>query len=68
MDWLGVVLLFVGLLVDIVTKFETGVGYDENGDTRGWNNIFQKSTMYFMLLIFVLFQLVMVGEFTLTCH
>ena len=33
MAWLGVVLLFVGLLVDIATKFETtGVGY--NNDTR----------------------------------
>ena len=35
--WTGVILLFVGLLVDIATKFETsGVGYDENGETRGW--------------------------------
>ena len=59
MAWLGVVLLFVGLLVDIATKFETtGVGVDENGDTRGWST-FQNLTMYFMLPIFVLFQLVM---------
>ena len=30
MAWLGVVLLFVGLIVDIATKFETtGVGTDE---------------------------------------
>ena len=59
MAWLGVALLFVGLLVDIATKFETsGVGYDENGDTRGWAT-FQNLTMYFMLPIFVLFQLVM---------
>ena len=36
MAWLGVALLFVGLLVDIATKFETtGVGVDENGDTEG---------------------------------
>ena len=59
MAWLGVVLLFVGLLVDIATKFETtGVGYDENGDSLGWAS-FQNLTMYFMLPIFVLFQLVM---------
>ena len=59
MAWLGVALLFVGLLVDIATKFETsGVGYDENGDTRGWAT-FQNLTMYFMLPVFVLFQLVM---------
>ena len=59
MAWLGVVLLFVGLLVDIATKFETtGVGFDENGDTLGWPT-FQNLTMYFMLPVFVLFQLVM---------
>jgi len=59
MAWLGVVLLFVGLLVDIATKFETtGVGYDENGESLGWPT-FQNLTMYFMLPIFVLFQLVM---------
>ena len=58
--WIGVILLlFVGLLVDIATKFETtGVGTDENGDTRGWST-FQNLTMYFMLPVFVLFQLVM---------
>ena len=34
MAWLGVALLFVGLLVDIATKFETtGVGTDEEGHT-----------------------------------
>ena len=59
MAWLGVVLLFVGLLVDIATKFETtGVGVDEEGNTRGWAT-FQNLTMYFMLPVFVLFQLVM---------
>ena len=59
MAWLGVVVLFVGLLVDIATKFETtGVGYDENGDSLGWAS-FQNLTMYFMLPICVLFQLVM---------
>jgi hypothetical protein len=37
MAWLGVVLLFVGLLVDIATKFETtGVGYNESGESLGW--------------------------------
>ena len=59
MAWLGGVLLFVGLLVDIATKFETtGVGYDENGESLGWPT-FQNLTMYFMLPVFVLFQLVM---------
>ena len=59
MAWLGVVLLFVGLLVDIATKFETtGVGYDENGETLGWPT-FQNLTMYFMLPVVVLFQRVM---------
>jgi len=59
MAWLGVALLFVGLLVDIATKFETtGVGTDEEGNTRGWST-FQNLTMYFMLPVFVLFQLVM---------
>ena len=59
MAWLGVVLLFVGLIVDIATKFETtGVGYDSEGNTLGWAG-FQNLTMYFMLPIFVLFQLVM---------
>ena len=59
MAWLGVVLLFVGLLVDIATKFETtGVGYDSEGQSLGWAS-FQNLTMYFMLPIFVLFQLVM---------
>ena len=49
MAWLGVVLLFVGLLVDIATKFETtGVGYDSNGESLGWPT-FQNLTMYFML-------------------
>jgi len=57
--WLGVVLLFVGLIVDIATKFETsGVGTDENGNTYGWAT-FQNLTMYFMLPIFILFQLVL---------
>ena len=57
--WTGVILLFVGLLVDIATKFETtGVGYDNEGNTRGWST-FQNLTMYFMLPVFVLFQLVM---------
>jgi len=59
MAWLGVVLLFVGLIVDIATKFEsTGVGYNEEGETLGWAS-FQNLTMYFMLPIFILFQLVM---------
>ena len=59
MAWLGVVLLFVGLIVDIATKFETsGVGYDAEGNSLGWAS-FQNLTMYFMLPIFVLFQLVM---------
>ena len=59
MAWLGVVLLFVGLIVDIATKFETsGVGYDAEGNSLGWAG-FQNLTMYFMLPIFVLFQLVM---------
>ncbi len=57
--WTGLVLLFVGLLVDIATKFETsGVGRDANGDTLGWP-IFQNLVMYFMLPVFALFQLVM---------
>ena len=57
--WTGVILLFVGLLVDIATKFETtGVGFDNEGNTRGWAT-FQNLTMYFMLPVFVLFQLVM---------
>ena len=57
MAWLGVVLLFVGLIVDIATKFETtGVGYDENGDTLGWAS-FQNLVMYMMLPVFVLLQL-----------
>ena len=59
MAWLGVVLLFVGLIVDIATKCETtGVGYDSEGNSLGWAS-FQNLTMYFMLPIFVLFQLVM---------
>ena len=59
MAWLGVVLLFVGLIVDIATKFEsTGVGYNEEGETLGWAS-FQNLTMYFMLPVFILFQLVM---------
>ena len=50
MAWLGVALTFVGLFVDIGTKFETtGVGTDEEGNTRGWST-FQNLTMYFMLL------------------
>ena len=36
MLWLGVALLFVGLLIDIATKFETtGVGVDENATQEG---------------------------------
>ena len=59
MAWLGVVLLFVGLLVDIATKFETtGVGLNDDGSARGWAT-FQNLTMYFMLPVFILFQLVM---------
>ena len=59
MSWLGVVLLFVGLLVDIATKFEsTGVGYSKEGESLGWAS-FQNLTMYFMLPVFILFQLVM---------
>ncbi|MBT7236705.1 MAG: hypothetical protein HN866_03925, partial [Gammaproteobacteria bacterium] len=59
MSWLGVVLLFVGLIVDIATKFEsTGVGYDNEGESLGWAS-FQNLTMYFMLPVFILFQLVM---------
>ena len=59
MAWLGVVLLFVGLIVDIATKFESsGVGYNEEGETLGWAS-FQNLTMYFMLPVFILFQLVM---------
>ena len=59
MAWLGVVLLFVGLLVDVATKFETtGVGHNDDGTSRGWAT-FQNLTMYFMLPVFILFQLVM---------
>jgi len=59
MSWLGVVLLFVGLLIDIATKFESsGVGFDKSGNSIGWAS-FQNLTMYFMLPVFVLFQLVM---------
>ena len=59
MAWLGVVLLFVGLIVDIATKFESsGVGYNEECETLGWAS-FQNLTMYFMLPVFILFQLVM---------
>ena len=51
MAWLGVVLLFVGLLVDIATKFETtGVGTDEEGNTRGWST-FQNLTILKNLLV-----------------
>ena len=48
-------IVFVGLVVDIGTKFETtGVGTDEEGNTRGWST-FQHLTMYFMLTtVFVL--------------
>ena len=53
------ILLFVGILVDIATKFESsGVGFDKDGEARGWAT-FQILTMYFMLPVFVLFQLVM---------
>lgn len=59
MAWLGVILLFVGLLVDVATKFETtGVGANEDGSTIGWKT-FQNLTMYFMLPVFALFQLIM---------
>ena len=59
MAWLGVVLLFVGLLIDIAMKFESsGVGFDESGNSIGWAS-FQNLTMYFMLPVFILFQLVM---------
>ena len=59
MAWLGVVLLFVGLIVDIATKFESsGVGFDKDGESIGWAS-FQNLTMYFMLPVFILFQLVM---------
>ena len=58
MSWLGVVLLFVGLIVDIATKFETtGIGVNEDGETLGWAT-FQNLTMYFMLPVFALFQLI----------
>ena len=58
-SWLGVVLLFVGLLVDVATKFETsGIGSNPDGSTRGWAT-FQNLTMYFMLPVFIMFQLVM---------
>ena len=57
--WVGVILLFVGILVDVATKFESsGVGFDKDGEARGWAT-FQNLTMYFMLPVFVLFQLVM---------
>ena len=59
MAWLGVILLFVGLLVDVATKFETtGIGQNEAGETLGWKT-FQNLTMYFMLPVFALFQLIM---------
>jgi len=48
MAWLGVVLLFVGLIVDIATKFESsGVGYDIDGDSPPSARL-QCLTMYFM--------------------
>jgi hypothetical protein len=59
MAWLGVILLFVGILVDIATKFEsTGAGFNKDGSEIGWAT-FQNLTMYFMLPVFVLFQLIM---------
>lgn len=59
MAWLGVILLFVGLLVDVATKFETtGIGQNKSGETLGWKT-FQNLTMYFMLPVFALFQLIM---------
>ena len=57
--WIGVILLFVGLLVDIATKFETtGVVLIKTATLEVWST-FQNLTMYFMLPVFVLFQLVM---------
>jgi len=59
MAWLGVILLFVGILADVATKFESsGAGFNEDGSEIGWET-FQNLTMYFMLPIFVLFQLIM---------
>ena len=50
---------FVGLLVDIATKFETtGVGTDEEGNTRGWST-FQKPNNVFHATSICSFQLVM---------
>ena len=62
-------LLFVGLIVDIATKFETtGVGTDENGNTRGWST-FQNSNNVLHVTCIRSFPISNgYGEFTLTCH
>ena len=66
--WVGVILLFVGILVDIATKFEsTGVGFDKDGEARGWAT-FQNLTMYFMLPYSYYSNWYWHGEFTLSWH
>ncbi len=58
-NWVGVVLLGAGIVIDTLMKFQSrGGGIDDNGNTYGIPAL-QNMVMYVMLPIFVLLQVVL---------
>ncbi len=58
-NWVGVILLGAGIVIDTVMRFQTsGAGFDGSGETVCFPGL-QNTVMYLMLPIFVLLQLVL---------
>ncbi len=58
-NWVGVVLLFAGIVIDTAMKFQSaGAGFDKDGNTIGIPTL-QNAVMYIMLPVFVLLQVVL---------
>ena len=58
-NWVGVVLLLAGILIDTAMKFQTrGAGVDKEGNTMGMPGL-QNTVMYVMLPVFILLQVVL---------
>lgn len=61
-NWVGVALLFAGIVIDTAMKFQSrGAGYDDKGELYGIPAL-QNAVMYIMLPVFVLLQLALAAR------
>lgn len=61
-NWVGVALLFLGIVIDTAMKFQSkGAGYNDDGELYGIPAL-QNAVMYIMLPVFVLLQLALAAR------